>query len=85
MTSCVLYMKIRWSFAVGVSVPQTAENFQRISVIFTKKEGRRAKKEVRPPGEEGGKDHLSKTGGTCYTTLYAEKEVVSCGTDPAQR
>ena len=76
MTSCV-YMKIRWSFAVGVSVPQMAENFQQISVIFTKKEGCRAKKEVRT--------HLSKTGGTCYTTLYAEKEVVSCGTDPAQR
>ena len=36
MTSCV-YMKIRWSFAVGVSVPQMAENFQQISVIFTKK------------------------------------------------
>ena len=46
MTSCV-YMKIRWSFAVGVSVPQTAENFQRISVIFTKKEGRRARKEAK--------------------------------------
>lgn len=46
MTSCV-YMKIRWSFAVGVSVPQMAENFQQISVIFTKKEGCRAKKEVR--------------------------------------
>ena len=46
MTSCV-YMKIRWSFAVGVSVPQMAENFQQISVIFTKKEGRRAGKEAK--------------------------------------
>ena len=40
-------MKIRWSFAVGVSVPQMAENFQQISVIFTKKEGRRAGKEAK--------------------------------------
>ena len=54
MTSCV-YMKIRWSFAVGVSVPQMTEKFQRISVIFTKKEGRRARKEAKtvfPKGEE---------------------------------
>lgn len=54
MTSCV-YMKIRWSFAVGVSVPQMTENFQRISVIFTKKEGRWAGKEAKtvfPKGEE---------------------------------
>ena len=54
MTSCV-YMKIRWSFAVGVSVPQMTENFQQISVIFTKKEGRWAGKEAKtvfPKGEE---------------------------------